>query len=92
MLALYPIWHYIRWHYNRYALYSPRIDFPGRPILYNWSLALVGGGLLGAERGPVEAELLRAAAEGAQVVDDHVQVLGLVEVVHLQERLFDDIM
>ena len=20
-MALYPIWHYIRWHYNRYALY-----------------------------------------------------------------------
>ena len=24
MLALYPIWHYIRWHYNRYALYNDK--------------------------------------------------------------------
>ena len=67
------------------AVLQPDDGLPGLHGLLV-ELALVGGGLAGAEGGPVEAELLRAAAEGAQVVDHHVQVLGLVEVVHLQDR------
>ena len=46
-------------------------------------LPLVDGGLLGADHGAVVAQLLRAPAQGEQVVHHHVQVLGLVQVVHL---------
>ena len=66
---------------------SQRIVYPSLSGFHGVlvELPLVGGGLPGAEGGPGEAQLLRAAAQRAQVVHHHVQVLGLVQVVHLED-------
>ena len=40
-LALYPIWHYIRWHYSRYVLYIPVTAAPGLHYLSSQSSLLL---------------------------------------------------